>query len=48
MLFFLTTNYFSVYEDEQNSGREEQSMYLLRKHSSDDFILCRPVPADSR
>lgn len=37
-IFFLTTNLFSVYEDEQNSVEEEQSVYLLRKSSSDDFV----------
>lgn len=36
---FLTANCFSRYQDVQSSVEEEQSMYLLRKNSSDDFIL---------
>lgn len=47
-IFFLTTNLFSVYQDEQNSVEEEQSVYLLRKSSSDDFVLFRPAPAECR
>ena len=38
-IFFLTTNLFSVYQDEQNSVEEEQSVYLLRISTSDGFCF---------
>lgn len=38
-IFFLTTNLFSVYQDEQNSVEEKQSVYLLRISTSDGFCF---------